>query len=249
MTAPSSPALSKPRRIAIIMDGNGRWAAERQMDRSMGHLKGSQRVLPVLDHCVNLGVEALTIYTFSTENWIRSHEEVSGLMSLCIAFLAEQEAYMATHNVRFRHIGRRDELGADVLAALDRAEAATAGNTGIWFSLAFNYGSRAEITEAIRACAMRVAAGELEPADIGEAQITEHLYTAGIPDPDLLVRTAGDMRLSNFLLWQLSYAELYVTPKAWPDFTPADLDAAISAYGQRKRTFGGVVCDEAVLQP
>ncbi len=229
-----------PRHIAIIMDGNGRWASKQGLPRMFGHRAGAAAVRAVIEECGALGVEVLTLYSFSIENWKRPEEEVEALMGLYEMYLEGERDQLMRKNIRFVQIGRRDGLPKMVLAAVDRLMADTAANTGPTLCLAVNYGSRAEITDAARAIARKVAAGELSPDDIDESTVASHLYTAGLPDPDLLIRTAGEMRVSNYLLWQISYAELHVTNKLWPDFRAADLHAAIRDYAGRRRTFGGL---------
>ncbi len=223
------------------MDGNGRWAQARGRDRSYGHKAGAEVVRPVVTECSNLGLEALTLYAFSTENWTRSNEEVSTLMDLYVMYLESERQLFFDNNVRFNQIGRRDGLPPEVLDALDRMKEDTAKHDGLTMTLALNYGSRAEITDAVRAIARKTAEGALAPGQIDEQTIASHLYTAGLPDPDLLIRTAGEMRLSNYLLWQLSYAEFYVTDVCWPEFTVEELHKALSAFKGRTRRFGGVV--------
>ncbi len=230
-----------PKHVAVIMDGNGRWATARGLPRSEGHTTGTEAVRAIVTRCAELHLDALTLYSFSTENWARSHEEVSHLMRLCVHYLAAERGLFMENNIRFRAIGRRDGLPDDVLREVDETTRLTAGNTGMTLCIALNYGSRAEITDAVRAVAQRVAEGELQPNDIAEADIDAALYTAGLPDPDLLIRTAGEMRLSNYLLWQLSYAELYVTDVCWPDFDTEQLEKAFAEYARRTRKFGGVV--------
>jgi len=229
-----------PRHIAIIMDGNGRWAKARGLPRAAGHQAGARCVKPVLEHAARRGVEALTLYSFSSENWRRPADEVDALMSLAHAKLVEERDALVRSNVRFRRIGRRDGLPERVLEQLDATEAATAHCTGIALVLALNYGSRAEIADAARRLAQRVKAGELDPASIDESSLGAELDTASLPEPDLLIRTAGQMRLSNYLLWQLSYAELMFTDTLWPDFGPAQLDDAIAEFVRRERNFGAV---------
>jgi len=230
-----------PRHLAIIMDGNGRWAQARGRDRSWGHKRGAEMVRPIVTECSDLGLEALTLYSFSTENWTRSQDEVEVLMELYVEYLRSERELFMDNNVRLKRIGRRDNLPQEVLDALDEMEQATAKHTGLTLALAINYGSRQEITDAVRAIAHKVAAGEIEPDAIEPADIDRHLYTSGLPDPDLLVRTAGEMRLSNYLLWQLSYAELYVADVCWPEFTIEELHKALGAFKGRVRKFGGVV--------
>lgn len=230
-----------PRHIAIIMDGNGRWAQARGKDRSYGHKAGAEVVRPIVTACSDLNIEALTLYAFSTENWTRSNEEVSTLMDLYVMYLESERQLFFDNNVRFNQIGRREGLPPEVLDALDRMKEDTKDHTGLTMTLALNYGSRAEITDAVRAIAEKTAEGALAPGSIDEQTIADHLYTAGLPDPDLLVRTAGEMRLSNYLLWQLSYAEFYVTDVCWPEFTVEELHKALAAFKGRTRRFGGVV--------
>jgi len=232
---------SFPRHVAIIMDGNGRWAQARGKDRSWGHKQGAEVVRPIVTACSDLGLEALTLYAFSTENWTRSSEEIDVLMDLYVMYLESERQMFMDNNVRFRHIGRRDGLPQNLLDALDRLRDDTAHHDGMTMLLALNYGSRAEITDAVRNIASKVAEGALAPGAIDDQIITDHLDTAGLPDPDLLVRTAGEMRLSNYLLWQLSYAEFYVTDVHWPDFTVEELHKALASFRGRTRRFGGVV--------
>ncbi len=230
-----------PRHLAVIMDGNGRWATARGMNRSKGHLAGAEAVRPIVTHCSDLGLEAITLYSFSTENWTRSHEEVSFLMDLYVEYLVSERPMFLENNVKFIQVGRRDGLPPEVLDELDATAAMTEQNTGLTMALALNYGSRTEITDAVVNLAKQVQAGTLDPDAITPDMISNHLYTAGLPDPDLLIRTAGEMRLSNYLLWQLSYAELYVADVCWPDFDVAELDKAFEVYTHRTRKFGAVV--------
>ncbi|MEM9111270.1 MAG: isoprenyl transferase [Planctomycetota bacterium] len=230
-----------PKHVAIIMDGNGRWAQARGKDRSYGHKAGAEVVRPIVTECSDLDLEALTLYAFSTENWTRSSEEIDTLMELYVAYLESERQLFFDNNVRFNQIGRRDGLPGQVLDALDRMVADTKGHTGLTMTLALNYGSRAEITDAVKQIAEQSAVGDLAPADITEQTIADHLYTAGLPDPDLLIRTAGEMRLSNYLLWQLSYAEFYVTDVCWPEFNVDELHKALNAFNGRTRRFGGVI--------
>lgn len=230
-----------PKHVAIIMDGNGRWAQARGKDRSYGHKAGAEVVRPIVTACSDLNIEALTLYAFSTENWTRSSEEIDTLMELYVAYLESERQLFFDNNVRFNQIGRREGLPKEVLDALDRMKEDTKHHTGLTMTLALNYGSRAEITDAVRAIAEKTAEGVLAPGSINEQTIADHLYTAGLPDPDLLVRTAGEMRLSNYLLWQLSYAEFYVTDVCWPEFSVEELHKALAAFKGRTRRFGGVV--------
>ena len=229
-----------PRHIAIIMDGNGRWARNRDFPREFGHRNGAAAVRSVIEECGALGVEVLTLYSFSMENWKRPAGEVSALMQLYMTYLEGEIEKFMKENLRFRQIGRREGLAPEVLEAADRLTELTKNNTGSMLCLAVNYGARAEIVDAVRTIAERVKRGELEPSAITDATVHDHLYTAGLPDPDLLIRTAGEMRVSNYLLWQISYAELHVTDVLWPDFGTADLHAAIRDYAKRNRKFGGL---------
>ncbi len=229
-----------PRHIAIIMDGNGRWAASRGLPRIAGHREGARRVRAVVEECARLGVEALTLYSFSSENWKRPEDEVTALMELARHHLQLERQMMLANNVRFRRIGRREGLPGPVLAELDRTEDETSTCTGMTLCLAMNYGSRQEIVDAVQTVAQRVRRGELDPGAIDEAAISGALDTHGLPDPDLLVRTAGERRISNFLLWQISYAELYVTDVLWPEFKVPELAAAIDDFNARRRTYGGL---------
>jgi undecaprenyl diphosphate synthase len=229
-----------PRHIAIIMDGNGRWAKQRGFPRVFGHRSGAAAVRGIIEECGKLGVEVLTLYSFSSENWKRPAEEISALMQLYTSYIEGELERMQQENIRFLQIGRRDGLAPDVLEAADRLMEATKQNTGATLCLAVNYGARGEIVDAVRRIAERVKAGELSPSAITDQTIHDHLYTAGLPDPDLLIRTAGEMRVSNYLLWQISYAELHVTDVLWPDFGVGELHAAIRDYASRTRRFGGL---------
>ena len=229
---------SIPRHIAIIMDGNGRWAQRRGLIRLMGHKAGVDSVKKVVEECDKLGVKVLTLYAFSTENWKRPEDEVNGLMELLRTFVQRELANMLRNNIRLRSIGQIERLPLSAREVLTDAIERTAANEGLVLNLALSYGSRSEITEAMRRIAGQCLAGELDPQAISEELISANLYTAGLPDPDLLIRTGGEYRLSNFLLWQLSYAELYVTETAWPDFREKQLQEAILAFQQRQRRFG-----------
>ena len=237
---PDVPADRLPRSIAIIMDGNGRWAVERGLPRMYGHKTGAQSVRAVVTECARLGLDALTLYSFSIENWKRPEDEVDFLMSLYEDYLIAERQEMIDNNIRFIQCGRRRGLPARVLEELDRTIEATRHCRGLKLVLAINYGSRAEITDAVRAIASKVAAGEMRVEDINEETIRSNLYVPELPDPDLLIRTAGEMRISNYLLWQISYAELYVTKTLWPDFGVEGLHAAIRDYASRHRRFGGI---------
>ena len=234
------PREALPRHIAIIMDGNGRWACQRKLPRIEGHRHAAEAVREVVTQCARLGISCLTLYSFSLENWKRPRDEVNGLMALYAQYLASERQEIMDNDVRVVQIGRRAGLPPSVLRELDTTIGLSQANKGLTLCLALNYSARAEITDAVRTLAERVQRGELPPADIGEETITAALYTAGLPDPDLVVRPAGEMRISNFLLWQISYAELYVTPVLWPDFRAQDLYDAIQAYVRRERRFGDV---------
>jgi undecaprenyl diphosphate synthase len=235
------PREALPRHIAIIMDGNGRWAQQRGLPRIEGHRHAAASVREVVTHCARLGLQCLTLYSFSLENWKRPPDEVNALMALYAEYLASERQEIMDNNIRIVQIGQRERLPASVLRELDATVQASQASQGMTLCLALNYGARAEIVDAVRRLAQRVASGELRPADIDEESLSGALYTAGLPDPDLVVRTAGELRVSNFLLWQISYAELYVTPTLWPDFRAPDLYAAIREYARRVRRFGAVV--------
>lgn len=234
------PAEKIPRHIAVIMDGNGRWARERGLPRIEGHRRGSEAVRACTAGCLEAGVPFLTLYAFSKENWQRPAAEVKALMTLLDRFLAERTAEIMERNIRLRAIGHLDDLPEKARRRLQDSIERSAGNTALTLTLALSYGARTEITDAARAIARDVKLGTLDPDAITEDTLASHLYTAGQPDPDLLVRTSGEMRISNFLLWQLSYTEIVVTDKLWPDFTKEDLFAAIRDYAGRHRRFGGV---------
>ena len=229
-----------PRHVAIIMDGNGRWANLRGQPRIQGHMEGACNVRAIVTYCARLGLDALTLYSFSTENWRRPRAEVDALMELYAEYLIAERPTVMDNNVRLIQVGRRAGLPESVLHELQTTEDMSRSNTGLKLCLAINYGSRQEIVDAVQVIARQVAAGQLSPDTIDEAAISAHLYTAGVPDPDLLIRTAGEMRISNFLLWQISYAELYVTDVLWPDFRPEHLADAIRNFAGRERRFGAV---------
>jgi len=233
-----------PRHIAIIMDGNGRWAEDRGFPRVFGHRNGAISVRDVVTEAGRLGVEALTLYSFSAENWKRPKDEIDALMDLCVTYCDGERKKLAEKNVHVRVIGRKHELPTEAREAIERLEAATRECTGPTLCLAINYGSRNEIVDAVRSIAQRVANGEIEPGAVDEPLIDQSLYTAGLPDPDLMIRTAGELRVSNYLLWQLSYAELYVTDLLWPDFDAGALREAVRAFASRRRRFGGLDSDE-----
>jgi undecaprenyl diphosphate synthase len=225
-----------PRHVAVIMDGNGRWAAQRHLPRVEGHRAGIDSVRDVVEGSARLGIQVLTLYAFSVENWKRPATEVSTLMSLLKRYLRLELSTLLRNNIRFHVIGREEELGRDIRDELKAAEAKTAGNTGMLFNIALNYGGRAEIVEAAR----RLLAAQIRPEELDEQRFAGFLYTAGQPDPDLLIRTSGEMRVSNFLLWQIAYAEIWVTDTLWPDFRKRNLLDAVLAYQKRDRRYGGI---------
>jgi undecaprenyl diphosphate synthase len=225
-----------PAHVAVIMDGNGRWAAQRHLPRVEGHRAGIDAVRETVEGSARLGIRVLTLYAFSVENWKRPAAEVSTLMLLLKRYLRSELNTLLRNNIRFKVIGRMEDLARDVQRELREAEARTASNTGMQFNIALNYGGRAEIVEAAR----RMALDGVTADQIDEQRVSSYLYTAGQPDPDLLIRTSGEMRVSNFLLWQIAYAEIWVTDTLWPDFRQKHLLEAILAYQKRDRRFGGV---------
>ena len=225
-----------PAHIAIIMDGNGRWAAKRHLPRVEGHQAGIDAVRDVVETSARLGIQVLTLYAFSVENWKRPRAEINTLMRLLKRYLRLELRTLLQHNIRFSVIGRAGELAPDVQAELDRAADETRTSTGMLFNIALNYGGRAEIVDAVR----RLLRAGVGPEDLDERRFGEFLYTAGQPDPDLLIRTSGEMRVSNFLLWQIAYAEIWVTDTLWPDFRCGHLLEAILAYQKRDRRYGGI---------
>jgi undecaprenyl diphosphate synthase len=229
-----------PRHVAIIMDGNGRWAKLRHKRRVEGHRAGIASVRDVVETSARLGLQVLTLYAFSVENWKRPKTEVSTLMALLKRYLRKELDTLLRNNIRFRVIGRMDELPKDVQDELQRGMDRTAHQTGLLFNIALNYGGRAEITDAVRRLAADLLANGRDPSRIDEATLSSYLYTAGQPDPDLLIRTSGEMRISNFLLWQIAYAEIWVTEVLWPDFRRRHLLQAIADYQKRERRYGGI---------
>ena len=225
-----------PAHVAIIMDGNGRWAAQRHLPRVEGHRAGIDSVRDVVETSARLGIEALTLYAFSGENWKRPKAEVSTLLTLLKRYIRLELGTLHENNVRFGTIGRTHELDSDVQRELDTASRQTAGNTGMLFNIALNYGGRAEIVDAAR----RAIEAGMAPEELDERRFGEFLYTSGQPDPDLLIRTSGEMRVSNFLLWQIAYSEIWVTETLWPDFRRRNLLEAILAYQKRDRRYGGI---------
>ncbi len=238
-----------PRHIAIIMDGNGRWAQERKMRRILGHREGIASVREITTECARMGVESLTLYAFSVENWKRPSAEVRYLMKLLARFLVKERPTLMDHGVRLRAIGRLADLPEPALSALRRTEELTRENSGMLLRLALSYGSRAEIADALRQVAQDAKAGVLDPAEVDEETLRSYLYDPETPDPDLLIRTAGEMRVSNFLLWQISYSELYVSPVCWPEFRKPQLLEALRSYARRKRKFGGLIADAPPTEP
>ncbi len=234
------PPERLPRHVAVIMDGNGRWAEKRGLPRVEGHRAGATSVRRVTEECARLGIEQLTLYCLSSENWKRPAEELDFLMQLLQHYLAEERPRIMEHNIQVRWIGRREGLPDAAVRGLDEIVAYSVANTGLRVCLAINYGGRAELIDAARRLAEDAVAGRLDAAAIDEASISARLYTAGLPDPDLLIRTAGEMRVSNFLLWQISYAEIWVTDVCWPDFDEAQFRAALRNYASRYRRFGGL---------
>ena len=235
------PAYANHLHVAVIMDGNGRWATNRGWPRLVGHRKGAERVRELVKACPDLGVRYLTLYAFSTENWSRTTEEVLGLMSLFGRYIKREAGRMKQEGVRMRIIGDRTPLDPKLRALFDWIEEDTAGNDRVHLTVAINYGGRDEIRRAASAMAREVSAGRLDVAQITDATLTAHMDTAALPDPDLVVRTSGETRVSNFLLWQAAYAEYVFTPVLWPDFSPETMSTILETYGKRERRFGGVL--------
>lgn len=228
-----------PRHIAIIMDGNGRWARQRGLPRLAGHRAGTENVRRIVRACVDFNIAVLSIYAFSTENWGRPPDEVRGLMTILEEVIGRETAALHKEGVAIHHIGRKEELSASLRRKIEQAESLTQANTRMILNVAFNYGGRREILDAVR----RVMAQGVDVSTLDEASFSHYLYTAGQPDPDLVIRTAGEMRLSNFLVWQAAYAEYYSTPTYWPDFDREELRKALDAYAQRQRKFGKLAED------
>ena len=234
------PLERRPRHIAIIMDGNGRWAERQNLPRIAGHERGVESVRRTTEEAARLKIEQLTLYCLSSENWKRPQTEINFLMHLLERYMIEERTTIMDNDVRVRMLGRRDDIPDQVLRELDKTVEMSGRNGGMWLNLAINYGGRSELVDAMRSIGGRVEAGELKPQEVDESTIAAHLYTAAAPDPDLLIRTAGEMRISNFLLWQISYSEIWITDKCWPEFDEATLYDAIRAYANRKRRFGGL---------
>jgi undecaprenyl diphosphate synthase len=229
-----------PKHLAVIMDGNGRWAQRQGLPRIEGHRRGVSVVRKVTEACASLGLEQLTLYCLSSENWKRPQTEIDFLMHLLQQYMVEERATIMDNNLRVRTLGRRTNIPASVLAELDQTVAMSQANTGMWLNLAINYGGRAELVDAVQAIGAKVASGQLAADQIDEQTISDHLYTAGGADPDLLIRTAGEMRISNFLLWQISYAEIWVTDRCWPEFEEATMYQAMRDFAARDRKYGGL---------
>ncbi len=238
-----------PRHVAIIMDGNGRWARTRSLPRVEGHRAGVRAVREVVETAARLGLEVITLYAFSTENWKRPRHEVLTLMALLKEYLDREVANLRTNNLRFRPIGRTDELEPAVQRALDRAIAETAACTGTLIQIALNYSGRQELVDVVRHAAMESGRGRIAAEEIDEAWIEGHLSTHGAPPPDLLIRTSGEQRISNFLLWQVAYTEIYFCPVLWPDFATVDLLSAVHDFQRRERRFGGLAPTDGVFSP
>ena len=236
-----------PRHVAIIMDGNGRWARKRGLPRVEGHRRGVQSVRSTIEECCRLGVGQLTLYCLSSENWKRPKTELDFLMTLLRQYLIGERTEIMEQNIRFTVIGRREGIPAKVEREMDENIRVSAGNNGMVLCLAINYGARSELVDAVRSLAEQVRQGTLDPASIDEATINDALYTAGMPDPDLLIRTAGEMRVSNFLLWQIAYAEIYVTDTLWPDFRRRHMLEAVLAFQKRERRYGGITPARAAI--
>jgi len=234
------PGDRRPRHIAVIMDGNGRWAQQRGLPRIEGHRRGVASVRRITEECARLKIEQLTLYCLSCENWKRPPHELDFLMHLLEQYLIEERQTLLREKIKLAIIGRRDGIPASVLDAMDTTIALTEHHQGLRLCLAVNYGARQEIADAVRTIARRAKAGDLDPEAVDESCVNEHLYTSGMPDPDLLIRTAGEMRISNYLLWQISYAELWVSSHCWPEFDEADLHEAIRSFAGRDRRFGGL---------
>jgi undecaprenyl diphosphate synthase len=234
------PVAKRPQHIAVIMDGNGRWAQQRGLPRIEGHRQGVASVRRTVEECSRLGIGQLTLYCLSSENWKRPQQELAFLMHLLEQYMIEERATILRQNVRVTTIGRREGIPPPVVEQMDKTIQLSASNTGLRLCLAINYGGRGELTDAVRRISQAVRAGHLAPDDVTEQLIGEYLDTAGMPDPDLLIRTAGEMRLSNFLLWQISYAEIWVTPRFWPEFDESHLHQAIRDFAARDRRFGGL---------
>lgn len=240
MSPHDAPFARLPRHVAIIMDGNGRWAERQNLPRIEGHRRGVASVRCITEECTRLGLGQLTLYCLSSENWRRPQQEIDFLMHLLEQYMIEERSTIMRNNLQVRMIGRRQGIPDEVLHELDKTVEMSSTNTGMHLALAINYGGRAELVDAMRCIGDKVQSALIDWSDIDEEVVQEHLYTAGMPDPDLLIRTAGEMRISNFLLWQVSYAEIWVTDKCWPEFDENELHRALKAYQHRERRFGGL---------
>lgn len=240
------PLDRRPRHIAMIMDGNGRWAQRQGKPRVHGHRQGARTVRKITEESARIGIEQLTLYCLSSENWKRPADELDFLLHLLTDYLISERDTLMENNIVLKIIGRRDRIPPDVQEEMDRTLQMTSSNTGTTLCLAINYGSRGEIVDAIRAIGQRIEKGDLKSDQITEELVSRHLYTAGMSDPDLLVRTAGELRVSNYLLWQISYAEIWVTEKMWPEFSIEDYHLAVRDFSQRNRRFGGLDVGAAV---
>ena len=232
--------MNIPKHVAIILDGNGRWAKAKGLPRNYGHIEGAKVVEQTCEDAYNLGIEYLTVYAFSTENWNRPSDEVEALMKLLRNYMKNCISRSNKNNMKVRVIGDKSRLDADLQTQIEALEEATKNNTGLKFTIAINYGGRDELVRAFKDTAWKIKNGEMNPEDITEDVINGAIDTKGLPDPDLLIRTCNELRISNFLLWQLAYTEFYFTPKAWPDFNKEELIAAIKAYNERNRKYGGL---------
>ena len=230
--------MNIPNHVAIILDGNGRWAKAKGMPRKYGHIQGAKTVEDICEVAYNMGIQYLTVYAFSTENWNRPQDEVDALMKLLRNYMKNCLKRASKNNMCVRVIGEKSRLDDDIRESIEELENATKNNTGLHFTIAINYGGRDELVRATRKIAEKVANGEVKPEEITESMVNDHLDTAGYPDPDLMIRTCDELRISNFLLWQLAYTELYVTPVAWPDFSKEELEKAVEAYNRRDRRYG-----------
>ena len=230
--------MNIPNHVAIILDGNGRWAKAKGMPRTYGHIQGAKTVEEICEVAYNMGIKYLTVYAFSTENWNRPKEEVDALMKLLRNYMKNCLKRANQNNMCVRVIGEKSRLDDDIRKSIEELEEATKNNTGLHFTIAINYGGRDELVRATREIAKKVAAGELKPEEITEEMMNSNLDTAGLPDPDLMIRTCNELRISNFLLWQLAYTEFYITPVAWPDFSKEELEKAVEAYNHRDRRYG-----------
>ena len=230
--------MNIPKHVAIILDGNGRWAKAKGMPRKYGHIQGAKTVEDICEVAYDMGIQYLTVYAFSTENWNRPQDEVDALMVLLRNYMKNCLKRASKNNMCVRVIGEKSRLDDDIRNSIEELENATKNNTGLHFTIAINYGGRDELVRATRKIAEKVANGEVKPEEITEGLVNDHLDTAGYPDPDLMIRTCDELRISNFLLWQLAYTELYVTPVAWPDFSKEELEKAVEAYNRRDRRYG-----------